>query len=77
MTQHQKPPLAKIIAKNLKKRLIDLEWTQIKLAEKMNVTQSTVSLWCTGSHAVDLWRLQELADALECPVEALLKKTEP
>lgn len=48
--------------------------TQVKFAEAMGVTQSTVSQWENGRVLPDTARLPALAEALGCSVADLFSK---
>lgn len=50
--------------------------TQKELAEKLHVNQSAVALWERGDCGPKRTRLAEVAEALGCSVEELLKDEE-
>lgn len=51
--------------------------TQGELAERVNIEQESMSRIETGSITTSLGRLVSLADALDCPVETLLRPASP
>lgn len=50
--------------------------TQLDIAEKLNTTAVTISRYENGKREPSLSRAKELADALNCTVDELLKKEE-
>ena len=59
------------LGQNIKAILDILEWSQTDLAEKLNVTQPTVSKWLDGE--IDDEKLLKISAALEMPVEFIKK----
>ena len=47
-------------------------WTQKELAEKLHVTDKTISKWETGKHFPDIEIMEELADTLGISLQELL-----
>ena len=47
--------------------------SQAVLAEKLNVSQSTVAMWETGDNVPKTNMLPELAKALDCTIDDLFK----
>lgn len=52
----------------------DMGLTQTEAAEKLNVSQSTVSMWETGSNLPRVEKLREIAGLYNCTVDDLLKE---
>lgn len=50
--------------------------TQKELAEKIKVDQSAIALWETGKTAPRFHRLSEIAAALSCSVDELVRADE-
>lgn len=50
--------------------------TQVKFAQEMGVTQSTVSQWESGRVLPDTAKLQKLAEVLGCSVSDLFENME-
>lgn len=50
--------------------------TQMELAEKMNVSQSTVGMWEIGVNKPRTDKLKQLAKILNCTVDDLLREEE-
>ena len=48
--------------------------TQMELAEKMNVSQSTVGMWEIGVNKPRTDKLKQLAKILNCTVDDLLRE---
>lgn len=48
--------------------------SQAALAEKLNVSQSTVAMWETGDNVPKTTMLPEIAKALNCTIEDLFSK---
>jgi len=59
------------IAQSIKAILDILDWSQTDLAEKLDVTQPTVSKWLDGE--IDDEKLQKISTALEISVEFIKK----
>ena len=57
----------------LKEFRIKKGFTQIELAQKLNVKQNTVSQWETGESLPRADKLFKLAKILNCTVDELLK----
>jgi transcriptional regulator with XRE-family HTH domain len=68
-----KNKLAKSVGALIATRRKALGMTQGELAERVNIEQESMSRIETGSITPSLSRLISLADALDCPVEALLR----
>ncbi len=49
-------------------------YTQVELARKLKIAQSTVAMWETGKSVPKTKMLQTLAEILECSVDELLKE---
>ena len=50
--------------------------TQLEAAEKLNVSQSTVSMWETGVNLPRVEKLREISRLYNCTVDDLLKEDE-
>ena len=66
-----------ISAKQLRRRRVELGLTQIELAERLGVTNVTVSRWESGTFRVSATRLREIAEALEMHPELLIAASAP
>ena len=66
-----------VSAKQLRRRRVELGLTQIELAEKLGVTNVTVSRWESGTFRVSATRLREIAEALETHPELLIAASTP
>jgi DNA-binding XRE family transcriptional regulator len=55
----------------LKVRLAELDIPQMKLAEEMNESKQTISLWANGRKTPTLKKAFRLADKLGCTVDEL------
>lgn len=60
----------------IKNRRQELNMTQAELAKKLGVTQSVVAKWETNTCCPKSARLKDVADALGCTVDELLRKEE-
>lgn len=49
-------------------------WTQVELAEMVNVGQNTVSQWETGERTPRIEKLMQLARIFDCTVDELLRE---
>lgn len=56
----------------IKERRKNLDITQKQLAQKLGVTQSTISMWETNSNFPKSSMLSKLAATLNCTVDDLL-----
>jgi transcriptional regulator with XRE-family HTH domain len=72
-TDADKKKLSKSVGALIAARRKVLGLTQGDLAERVNIEQESMSRIETGSITPSLGRLVSLADALDCPVEALLR----
>ena len=61
----------------LKKIRLQRGLTQADLATKMGVTQSVVAMWERGAVLPSAGKLPELADALDCSIDALFGRKPP
>ena len=61
------------LGEQIKKRRIELNITQEKLANKLNVTRSAVSNWETEKNYPDLQTIVNISDELNISLDALLK----
>ena len=52
-------------------------YTQVVLATKLNVSQSTVAEWESGATFPSGSKVPEIADALECTIDALYGREPP
>ncbi len=59
---------------NLKKIRESRAITQMELAEKINVPQSTIACWETGRAYPRAEKLQAIAKALGCTIDELLEE---
>ena len=59
---------------NIKKLRIAAGLTQVQFAKKLNVDQSTVSLWESGKSKPQRKLHKKLAKLLNCTVDELLKE---
>lgn len=57
------------IAEQVRDRMIDLEWTQRDLAERMMIQPPTLCRILNGHQNLNLHSVQRLADALGCLVD--------
>lgn len=64
-------------AATLKKRLEELGWNQLMLADKMGVNSSTVTRWLRGSYMPDHDGFFKLAQVVGLPVETLMTGIDP
>ena len=64
-----------MIKLTIKERRRELGMTQRELAEKMQVDQSSVANWETGTTGPHRNKLIRLAKVLDCSVEELLEDT--
>ena len=60
-----------IIAENITRRRKELNMTQRELADKLNVSDKTVSRWETGKQIPDALTMQDIARALDMSVAEL------
>lgn len=51
--------------------------TQKQLAEQLNVSQSNIAMWETGTAMPSASKLPELADLLHCSIDALYGRELP
>ena len=58
----------------IKSRRLELNMTQVELAEKLNVSRSTVSNWEIGRNYPDLQLIVSLADILELSLDEMLRE---
>lgn len=72
-TEVDKKKLSKSVGALIAVRRKALGLTQGELAERVNIEQESMSRIETGAITPSLGRLVSLADALDCPVEALLR----
>jgi len=72
-TDSDKKNLSKAVGALIAVRRKALGLTQGELAERINIEQESMSRIETGSITPSLGRLVSLADALDCPIEALLR----
>ena len=63
--------------KGLKFMRLKRNLTQKKLAEIVNVSQSNIAMWETGAAMPGAAKLPELADALNCTIDALYGRDGP
>lgn len=62
------------IGKKIKQRRNELGITQETLAEKINVSRSTVSNWEIGRNYPDIQTIVSLSDELDISLDELLKE---
>jgi SOS-response transcriptional repressor LexA len=60
--------------KNLKQILRYKNLTQEDLASRLGMTQGAIGHWLTGRRSIDVHKLQQIADALDTPIENLFSK---
>lgn len=72
-TKADNKKLSKSVGALIAARRKALGLTQGELAERVNIEQESMSRIETGSITTSLGRLVSLADALDCPVETLLR----
>lgn len=72
-TASQEAAFAKRLGQAIAKRRTDAGLTQEQLAEQIAVEQETISRFERGATLPPLGRLAEIADALDMPLEALLR----
>lgn len=48
-------------------------FTQVELAEKLDVLQSTISNWETGTSKPDILTVAKIAEIFDCSVEEVVK----
>ena len=60
-----------IIAENITRRRKELNMTQRELAEKLNVSDKTVSRWETGKQIPDALMIPEIATFLDMGIDEL------
>ena len=60
----------------IKRRRQELGMSQADLARKLGITQIAVSNWENGYNCPKSTRLKDVADALGCTVDELLRKEE-
>lgn len=65
-----------VITNSIERRRRDLGLTQAALAEKLNVSQSAVSMYETGERTPPIPMLIKLADVLQCTTDELLDRKE-
>ncbi|AKZ28545.1 XRE family transcriptional regulator (plasmid) [Ralstonia solanacearum] len=70
----QDAALAARVGAAIAERRRALGLTQAKLAELIDLEQEAVSRWERGTRVPTLYRLQQLSDALDCTVDALLRR---
>lgn len=63
--------------KGLKAIRVALGYTQVVLAAKLNVSQSTVAEWESGATFPSGSKVPEIADVLECTIDALYGREPP
>jgi transcriptional regulator with XRE-family HTH domain len=63
------------ISNNIRIMRKSLGLTQVQLAEKLNLTQSTIAHYERGSRTIETEKLIHLAEVLECSIDELLGKT--
>jgi len=76
-TEADKKYLSRSVGALISVRRKALGLTQGELAERVNIEQESMSRIETGAITPSLSRLVSLADALDCPVEALLRPASP
>ena len=59
---------------NIKNMRKNSGMTQKKLANELQIAQSTVSMWETGENAPRTMMLPKIAKVLDCTVDELLKE---
>lgn len=59
--------LKSIISNNIKVYMEARQITQTELADKMNVNQSTISLWINGERIPRMPKIDELCAVFDCP----------
>lgn len=65
-----------VITNSIERRRRELGLTQAALAEKLNVSQSAVSMYETGERTPTIPMLIKLADVLHCTTDELLDRKE-
>ncbi|WKZ85965.1 helix-turn-helix transcriptional regulator [Ralstonia pickettii] len=70
----QDAALAARVGAAISERRRALGLTQARLAELIDLEQEAVSRWERGTRVPTLYRLQQLSDALDCTVDALLRR---
>lgn len=58
---------------NIKKKRLEAGFTQIDLANKLEIDRSTVAKWETGESFPRAEKLIQLAEVLNCTIDELLK----
>jgi len=66
----------KAMGKNIRKRLIDAEMTQHELAEKVGLTDVTVSRYLNGQRQPTAYALYRISKALRVSMEYLMQGVE-
>lgn len=67
-----KKDISKWVGHRIKVRRIDLEITQIDLAQRLGVTQAYLSYLEKGQRQITLGLLEKIASALQCPMSELM-----
>ena len=70
-TKESEVPNMNIIAENITRRRNELNMTQRELAEKLNVSDKTVSRWETGKQIPDALMIPEIATFLDMGIDEL------
>ena len=59
---------------NIKKKRLEAGFTQIDLANKLEIDRSTVAKWETGESFPRAEKLIQLAEVLNCTIDELLRE---
>lgn len=59
------------VAKSLREARLAKEWTQVELAEKLDVHVEQISRWETGTTQLMLWSAWRLAEVLDYNMDDL------
>lgn len=67
----------KIFSQNLTRLLERSGFTQLDLANKMNVAASTVSSWCSGEKMPRMDKVERMAQFFDVPTSYLIEANQP
>lgn len=73
----QQKNLKQQVGYSIRVRRAVLEMSQGELAEKVGISQGFLSLLEQGKRSLDLDLLEQIASALQCPINQLLPPEEP
>lgn len=70
MTPMEKEAMARRIARNIRREIVNADTTQAKLARATGIPESGMSLYCNAKRVPTLSKLVDIARALGCDMHA-------